>query len=90
MRWERGRLSVDLGRDDWLALPLEGQSRQPGLCGLNNPGRSVKRAKFSEAQKSGQMQGDRIGVACGGPSEMWTFPAPSRGRSVIGRAEAER
>lgn len=45
---------MDLGRDDWLALHLEGQSRQPGLCGLNNPGRSVKRAKFSEAQKSGR------------------------------------
>lgn len=36
------------------------------------------------------MQGNRIDRIRGGPSEMWTFPAPSRGWSVIGRAEAER
>lgn len=82
---------MDLGRAGWLALHLEGQSRQPGLCGLNNPGRSVKRGTFSDAQQAvRQMPGDRTGVACGGPSEMGPFPAPSRGRSVIERAEAER
>lgn len=45
---------MDLGRAGWLALHLEGQSRQPGLCGLNNPGRSVKRGNFSDAQQSGR------------------------------------
>lgn len=50
----------------------------------------MKTGKFAYAQKSGQMQEDRTGMARGGLSEIWTFPTPSPGWSVIGRAEAER
>lgn len=85
---QRGRLGQCGPWEGWLKL--ECQSRQTGLCDLSNPGRSVKTGKFAYAQESGQMQEDRIGVARGGLSEIWAFPTPSQGWSVIGRAEAER